>query len=51
MEVLDVRLLAERHPEWGPRGVVFASYEELRDYLDVGGDGDVAETPASPAVH
>lgn len=55
--VLDIKMLAEQHSEWGPRGEIFESWEQFQEAFGPS-DGDhddeteAGPEPApTPAVH
>lgn len=52
MFVLDVRLLSERHEEYGPRGQIFETKEQFLEYFErIADDAEEAPSTPSPAVH
>jgi hypothetical protein len=50
MFVLDVKLLAEEHPEYGPRGRVFETWDQVETFLHLGEDDETEREPAA-VVH
>jgi hypothetical protein len=51
--VVDVKSMAERHPEYGPCGIIFEDFEALRKFMEPSEDDDPAGDAPSPtaAVH
>jgi hypothetical protein len=53
MFVLDIKMLAETHEEWGPRGQIFETWEQYHAFFGdgPGDDADAVAEPAPVAVH
>lgn len=46
MYVLDVRTLAQEHQEWGSRGRVFETWEQVEAFVHMGEDDGTVPGPA-----